>query len=724
MQSINLAFIESFLITSMVVVFLLGLIVLLKGKKATINRLFFFVAFVCALWEFCTLMMFNSPDEAGIMFWDRLVYAGVVFFPAVEYHFSCAVTYYNRQRRWILALGYLLSVFFLYLTWTPYLVDKVYYYRWGVHTQAQIGHHFFFAFFILYVVAFLFNFIKQYRITTVKVDKSRLTYYLVAFTILNVLGGAGFLPAYKIFVYPIFLIAPLIFSILITYAIILHGLMNIKLILRRSLVYFFSFISILIPAFIWQFFFYRFFPQYTMVSYIAIFVLSMSIFSGLKKYYFRVANRYFFSSLYDVRDLISDLNSELRSSLDTGRIFSGVSQILSKAFHSKSIGVISYNKRRDLWNVIHNSGFLFDNQQEISLNYEILEIIFNNRSKPVIVREIKEGPWHQFFSMVKFFDNLGVEVVVPVVIKGKLNSLMLFGFKESNDSYNQEDLKVLEVVSEEVAISMENAALYQRTKQFNVELKDKIDKATKQLQEQNVELQKVNKIKNDFISVTSHQLKTPLATTKLNLEIFGLKFKKDLKPEATEMIDNLNNVNNQLINLVEELLDVARIEDSRLKIDIEPLDVATMISATVLGFKPLADRRQIKIVENAEAVPTINFDRSILSKAISNLISNGIKYNRDQKNLTINVKKSDLGVLIAVSDEGIGIPQAEQPKIFQKFYQATNAAKANFESSTGLGMYITKSSIEQLGGRVWFESKENEGSTFFLDLPLKATIKQ
>ena len=710
-----------------VVSIIFSLMIIVNNRRSIVNRTLFLLTMATALWSLSYWRWLSIYDDYNAaLFWVRMLSIFSTVIPVFFSHWVISLLGDNRKKRFFLVLIYVLAAFFLSFSFSNLFVSRV----------APINNFVFWPragalytlyLFSIYILVFSYTMIllavNYFRAVDVN-RKIQLRYVLLGASLACLGGATNFFMWYDIPIPPIGNFLVILYVFIFTYAIVRYQLMNIKLILRRSLVYLFSFFSILIPAFIWQYFFYRFFPAYTMISYIVIFIFSLSVFSGLKKYYFRISNRYFFSSLYDVRDLVSNLNSALRSSLDIKQIFDSVSQILIQSFRSKAIGVVSYSKRRGLWTIVSNTGFKFESSREISLNYEILEVIFKQHNKPLIVKDIKEGPWSQFFSMVKFFDELGVEVITPVKIKEKLNSLLLFGPKESGDTYNSEDLKVLEAVSAEVAISMENAALYQRTKQFNLELKEKIEKATKQLQDQNVELQKVNKIKNDFISVTSHQLKTPLATTKLNLELFGLKFKTKVAPEAMEMVDNLTNINDQLIKLVEELLDVARIEDSRLKIDVEPLDIAAMVQSVVLTFKPLADKREIKIVEDYGAVPTIDFDRSILSKAVANLISNGIKYNREKKNLIIKLQGSDLGVKLSVADEGIGIPQAEQAKIFQKFYQATNAAKSNFESSTGLGMYITKSSIEQLGGKVWFESQENKGSTFFIELPLKAVVKQ
>jgi len=703
-----------------------SLTILLNNRKSLVNRTLFLLTTVTALWSLSYWRWLSIYDDATTaLFWVRILSIFSTLIPIFYAHWIISLLGLARKKRLLLVVFYTITIFFLGFTFSDLFVAgvaPVLNFAFWPRAGAVYTVYIFTAYTFMFVYSLLL--LLKHYFSTIDPNRKEQLRYVVWGSALGFIGGASnFLLWYDIPVPPLGNFLVILYVFIFTYAIVRYQLMSVKLILRSYLVYFFTSASIVIPAFIWQFIFYRYWPRYTMISYLIIFILALSISSKIKKYYFKLSNKYFFSSLYDVREVISNLNNSLRSSLEIDRILKAVAEILSRAFHSEKIGVINYSSGKNLWSVLYNSGFQFEDPKKISLSYEVLAGFLSDGNRPVVVSKIKEGPLQQFSAVVDFLEKLDVVVVVPITIKGKLTSLLLFGPKESGDSYNREDLKVLEAVGTEIAISMENALLYQRTKKFNIELKDKVNKATKKLQEQNEELQKVNRIKNEFISVTSHQLKTPLATTKLNLEIFGLKFQKQIPAEANTMVENLTNTNNQLIKLVEELLDIARIEDSRLKIDIEPLDIVAMVKQMVSEFKPLADKRSIKVVEDYEVIPPLNFDRNILSKGIANFVSNGIKYNREKKNLWVSVKSNAEGVLIAVKDEGIGVPEAEKPKIFQKFYQATNAAAASFESSTGLGLYITRTSIETLGGKVWFEAEENKGSTFFIQLPPKVKVQ-
>ncbi|MEK7618894.1 MAG: ATP-binding protein [Patescibacteria group bacterium] len=248
-------------------------------------------------------------------------------------------------------------------------------------------------------------------------------------------------------------------------------------------------------------------------------------------------------------------------------------------------------------------------------------------------------------------------------------------------------------------------------------LNQQLHEATKQLQIKNEELKGLDKMKSEFISVASHQLRTPLTATKWALEFLATGEKGKLSKDQKETIGELQIENGKLVKLVNELLNVSRLEEKRVGIDPKPCDFVALVKDIVHEFHPIAEHKKLKVIEQYDTLPLINLDAGVIAKAIHNIISNGIKYNRDGKKLTITIKKQNTDAALTVKDEGIGIPKAEQDKLFQKFFRASNAASSNTEGS-GLGLYIVKSAIELCGGTVRFESVENKGTTFFVTLPL------
>lgn len=251
-------------------------------------------------------------------------------------------------------------------------------------------------------------------------------------------------------------------------------------------------------------------------------------------------------------------------------------------------------------------------------------------------------------------------------------------------------------------------------------LNQQLTAATAQLQVQNEQLKSLDKAKSEFISVASHQLRTPLTATKWALEFLATGEKGRLSKDQKETIGELQEENKKLVRLVNELLNVSRLEENRVAIQPVPCDFVKIVKDIVHEFHPIAEYKKLKVIEKYDTLPLINLDAAVLGKAIHNIISNGIKYNRDGKKLTVTIEKDASNALLTVKDEGIGIPKAEQDKLFQKFYRASNAAASNTEGS-GLGLYIVKSAIELSGGTVRFESVEGKDTTFFVTLPLSGS---
>lgn len=717
MSIVGSLFPKIFSLLSLVFIVILGFIVL-KNSRKLLNKLFFLLTLILDCWVIGSFMMFSSTQDSQIIFWDRFVYAAVVFWPALQYHFSLAVTYTNKNRRRLLRLAYLLSPIFLLISQTDYFVKDVFRYAWGAHTKAQFLHHFFLAFFALYGCLFFYNLIKKYRSENDRLERKRILYYILGFCVLDFIGGTAFLPAYLISFYPIFLATPLVFSLIIAYAIVYFGLMDIKLIMRRYFVYFLSLFSVLAPTYICLFYVFIFYPRYLFVASLIIFIFSLSVFSKIKNYFYKFSNRYFFSSLYDFNELIFNLNNRLRASLDISQIFQSTIGVLTQAFHSQATAVISYEARTKNWSILYNNGFTFKNQQKIILDYQIMNALFPQNT-PLSLASLEKLLDNDHKNIFNYLNDLKVELIVPIKVNQiKLNSLMIFGPKESNESYNAKDLKVLESVAAEIGISLENALLYRSVTRFNVKLKEEINKATKQLQEQNETLKKLDQIKTEFIGIASHQLRTPLTGIRWFTELLMNNKEGNLSPKQLDFLEQISSSNRRMIKLVNDLLDVSHIETGR-KFDIIKTDfnLNEVIQEVVKENIFLISTKSLIIKNEILKDFTVFADRDKIKQVWQNLISNATKYSGEKTTIRIFSTLKDKVPIFCVTDQGIGIPKNQQTQIFAKFFRASNASLQHSDG-TGLGLYIAREIIRAHGGDLWFESQENKGSTFSFSLPI------
>jgi signal transduction histidine kinase len=236
---------------------------------------------------------------------------------------------------------------------------------------------------------------------------------------------------------------------------------------------------------------------------------------------------------------------------------------------------------------------------------------------------------------------------------------------------------------------------------------------------QNIEqMARINKMKSEFISIASHQFKTPLSQISWEVELLVSKNKEGLNGKQIELLNNIEKSNSVLKRLVNDLLDVSRIDQGRLVLLKENFDISNIIQQIVEENELLARAKGIKIdVKMDNFAKIIMGDHRKIGVAIGNLVSNSIKYIGKNGRIEIGTIKEGENLLAWVRDNGVGIPEEEQHNIFQKFFRSGNVAKYETDG-TGLGLYISKNIIEQSGGKIWFESKEGVGTTFYLSLPL------
>lgn len=222
--------------------------------------------------------------------------------------------------------------------------------------------------------------------------------------------------------------------------------------------------------------------------------------------------------------------------------------------------------------------------------------------------------------------------------------------------------------------------------------------------------------RSEFISIASHQLRTPLGSMRWNLEMLEEHIRA-LPEQAQKRFYEAYKSNRRAIWLVSDLLDVARIEQGTAESEPQPTDLPALIHTVV---QEMASEAEIKSLSVRTIVPD-NIDKVVIDPVqfrdvIENLLLNAIKYTKAGGSITIALVKTDTGIQGSVADTGIGIPEKDQQKIFTKFFRSKNAARVHTESS-GLGLFITKSYVEKWGGRLWFESKEGEGTTFYFTIP-------
>lgn len=233
-----------------------------------------------------------------------------------------------------------------------------------------------------------------------------------------------------------------------------------------------------------------------------------------------------------------------------------------------------------------------------------------------------------------------------------------------------------------------------------------------------------NKMKSEFVSIASHQLKTPLSKVSWGTELLLLKHGKGLDPEQTKIIGRIINANDEMSRLVKDLLDVARIDQGNLFLERDKLDLGEIAKGVVKNNEELASSFGAKVsLSVAKKILPLTGDKHRIAIVMDNLISNAIKYTDENGYVEVSIDREGNEIVFCVKDNGVGIPENQQGNIFEKFFRSDNAVKLR-TSGSGLGLYIAKNTIDQSGGKMWFKSIENVGSLFCFSLPISKYEKR
>jgi signal transduction histidine kinase/ActR/RegA family two-component response regulator len=225
----------------------------------------------------------------------------------------------------------------------------------------------------------------------------------------------------------------------------------------------------------------------------------------------------------------------------------------------------------------------------------------------------------------------------------------------------------------------------------------------------------VSRVKSDFVSFVTHQLRTPLAGIKWMLELAGEE--PGVPADAASYVLDARAAAQRLIQLVNDLLDVSRLERGRLTVAAKPVDLEELTHEVLAETAVLVQERRhrVSITGDAELPPALA-DPQLLRQAVTNLVSNAIKYTPEGGAIDVRIEPDGSWLRWSIRDSGIGIPATSRSKLFEKFYRAENVVALETEG-TGLGLYLVRLIVDQLDGSVWCESEEGAGATFFLRLP-------
>ncbi|MBP7967650.1 GAF domain-containing sensor histidine kinase [Candidatus Woesebacteria bacterium] len=360
-------------------------------------------------------------------------------------------------------------------------------------------------------------------------------------------------------------------------------------------------------------------------------------------------------------------------------------------------------------------------EKEVSHDYNKyirnVEISLNNKNNECVQaihtrkRKITKKIDQIFVPMVepeivnKIANTLSVKtlLIYPITFGKQVLGVIVIGMDKQINSLSRAEKNMLDELTDLSGIALERAQIYTDLKQANERLK------------------KLDALKDEFVSIASHELRTPMTAIKSYLWMALNKGEQELRDPLKKYLEISYSSTERLIHLVNDMLTVSRIERKKIEFKMEVIDIRDVVHLVYDELKVSADEKHIefKTVSEKDTKPMVKADKLKIREVFQNLIGNALKFTPQEGKITISISNDEEEVYIAVQDTGPGIPEDAIPKLFQKFskidYSYANHVN---QPGTGLGLYISKQIVSLHGGKIEVESKVHVGSTFIVSLPI------
>ncbi len=437
-------------------------------------------------------------------------------------------------------------------------------------------------------------------------------------------------------------------------------------------------------------------------------VLACLSYGVMKRNFDKITNRLFYQDAYDPQALVSELNAILISNIELNKLLSESSRIIGDTIKAEFCTFELYETTKTPRRIVTHGDQKFNE----SITKESLGVLSSNGEGIIIFDELTEK--QEKLKQTLRASDIAVVINLASNLGGKRTAVgrILLGIKRSGNPYSKQDVKIIKIIADEMVVAIQNALRFEEIQNFAKTLEAEVEEKTKGLRNANEKLKKLDETKDDFISMASHQLRTPLTSVKgyVSMVLEGDAGKVSTKQK--ELLDQAFVSSQRMVYLIADLLNVSRLRTGKFIIDAKPTNLTDVVEGEINQLKETAKGRGLDLkFDKPKEFPDLMLDETKIRQVIMNFADNAIYYTPTGGHIVVGLEDKGDSVEFTVSDDGIGVPKAEQHHLFNKFYRAGNAKKAR-PDGTGLGLFMAKKVVVAQGGAIIFNTTEGKGSTF------------
>ncbi len=314
-------------------------------------------------------------------------------------------------------------------------------------------------------------------------------------------------------------------------------------------------------------------------------------------------------------------------------------------------------------------------------------------------------------------------ILIPILTQDNMTGIVFAGNTSDAFAVTEGDTELVSILADQIGQAIENARLFEQVYRSRQVLEANVQERTKQLTKALADVQAISQNKSEFISAVSHELRTPLTSIKGYAAILMAGGVGEIPDKVKDRLEKINKHSDNLVKLINDLLDISRIESGKTEMRIIPHAIPPIVDNVHDLLTPqLKDKTINFVVDIPKGTPSIPMDLSQVERVFINLISNAIKFTPKEGTITLKVVCDEEKATFMISDTGIGIREENIPQLFNEFFRIENEINQNVKG-TGLGLALCKKIVEAHGGRIWVTSEAQKGSIFYFTLPLAAKGK-